>query len=506
MSQTAAVRTPAERRALGAFYTPPALVDALLDRALDPAIAVALAGARPVDALFGLRVLDPACGDGAFLVPASKRLIAAAESLGVRDAARRVIERCIVGVDIDGRAVRACAERLGGLAARAKVDVRAADALSDGPGLFGARRFDAVVGNPPYLNQLEEATASSRATAAAVREWSGGVVKGYADAAAAFWLLSTMLLRDDGRCALVLPRSVLSTRDALGVRERVARECAVDAVWFDDRPVFDASVRVCAPVVRRGTASASTGRCVGIPPTPVTEASAPRGGGWAHLLPESDAPESEPRARGTLGEIVDATADFRDQYYGLRGCIVEDRDARARSWDDLERAFPRLITSGLIDRDWLLWGVRPARVLKRRWDAPRIDRARLERETDLGPWLTSRLVPKILLATQTRVLEPVFDEAGHLAPCVPVITITAKRGSLDPIGDLRRAHRALLSPEATAWAVREHSGAALSPGAIKLSAKQVLAAPLGGDGEPCGSAVRDWFEGRLASRRRGGVR
>src|SRR5690606_14036566 len=56
------------RRSRGVYYTPRALVDALLDHALDPAIDAALRSPEPADALGALRVLDPACGDGAFLV------------------------------------------------------------------------------------------------------------------------------------------------------------------------------------------------------------------------------------------------------------------------------------------------------------------------------------------------------------------------------------------------------------------------------------------------------
>ncbi|MEZ5181429.1 MAG: hypothetical protein R2702_06095 [Acidimicrobiales bacterium] len=57
-----------ERKALGAYYTPPALVAGVVDLALGPVLDRA-ARAGP-DAIFALRIVDPSCGDGRFLVAA----------------------------------------------------------------------------------------------------------------------------------------------------------------------------------------------------------------------------------------------------------------------------------------------------------------------------------------------------------------------------------------------------------------------------------------------------
>lgn len=498
----------ARRRALGAFYTPRALVEGLLDRALTPAIERAMGEGDPRAALLGMRVLDPSCGDGAFLVPAAGRLLRAAERAGMTgdDDARAVIERCVVGFDIDASAAARCAERLRALAPVGRAcspRVRVEDVLRGGPALFGEERFDAVVGNPPYLNQLERGTARSRDLAARVREWSGGLVKGYADAAAAFWLLGATLLRPGGRCALVLPRSILSTRDAAPVRAHLERRCALDSIWFDDRPLFDASVRVCAPLLRLGKPGRGVAREISLDFRPFFAQNAPVRGSWRALIPgAAQTPDCPVRTDRTIGEVALATADFRDQYYGLQTALLDDAQAQGLcAPEDLDRLYPMLVTSGLIDRDALLWGTRPARVLKRRWSAPRVDRAALERDPAMARWLRERLVPKILLATQTRVLEPVLDLRGELLPCVPVITITPRPDDPAPLDTLRAVQRALLSPVATAVAAREFAGAALSPDAIKLSAKQTLTLPLVDDEHPVPPDVQRWFDERLAPRR-----
>src|SRR5262245_26712924 len=65
------------RKTSGAYYTPPVLVECLLDSALGPVLEAALGRPDPEAALRGLRVCDPACGDGQFLVAAARRLAAA---------------------------------------------------------------------------------------------------------------------------------------------------------------------------------------------------------------------------------------------------------------------------------------------------------------------------------------------------------------------------------------------------------------------------------------------
>jgi hypothetical protein len=103
-----------ERKETGSYYTPTSLVECLLDSALDPLLEEACAHGpteERVAALLGLTVCDPACGSGHFLVAAARRIAKriAAEETGdseppdavVRTALRRVVGRCIYGVDVN---------------------------------------------------------------------------------------------------------------------------------------------------------------------------------------------------------------------------------------------------------------------------------------------------------------------------------------------------------------------------------------------------------------------
>lgn len=123
-----------ERRASGAFYTPHQLVEAITSAALAHALGDAplapaivellLRGERPEpevaalvrQRLADLRVLDPACGSGAFLVHALDALASLLARCG--DARRPVVlrrellTRAIFGVDINPTAVWLCELRL----------------------------------------------------------------------------------------------------------------------------------------------------------------------------------------------------------------------------------------------------------------------------------------------------------------------------------------------------------------------------------------------------------
>ena len=109
-----------ERKSTGSYYTNSDLIAELVRSALDPVIADRLSRAGPDPAareraLLSIRVCDPACGSGAFLIAATNRLgrevakVRAGTELPpareVQAARRDVISHCIYGVDLNPMAV-----------------------------------------------------------------------------------------------------------------------------------------------------------------------------------------------------------------------------------------------------------------------------------------------------------------------------------------------------------------------------------------------------------------
>ena len=109
-----------ERKLTGSYYTPSSLVNELIKSALEPVLTEAVAG-RPDDprkAILDLKVLDPACGSGHFLLAAARRMAAeiarieagadTSDESARQHALREVVQHCIHGVDRNPLAVELC--------------------------------------------------------------------------------------------------------------------------------------------------------------------------------------------------------------------------------------------------------------------------------------------------------------------------------------------------------------------------------------------------------------
>ena len=344
----------------------------------------------------------------------------------------------LIAIDIDPLAV-AVTEAAVLLATGTRPQVHVRDALLD-----AWPAADVVVGNPPFLGQLRVDTARTPARAEALG------AAGYVDDAALFLLAAA---RHAPRVALLQPESIVSVAAAAAIRAELGPR--VERIWVPDRPLFDASVRVVGIVLRDGARGVAS---------------------WSSVLADARGiPPVSLVGHGTLGDGAEVTAGFRDEYYGLAELVAEAGPGAAP-----------LITSGLIDPGTCRWGRAPARYGRRTWEAPAVDLAGLS-ASPLAAWGQRQLVPKVLVATQTRVIEAVADELGEWLPCTPVLTVIPR--SLD----LWHVLAALLAPAASAWALRTAGGAALSADAVKLSATQLRALPLpapGADWDAAADAVR----------------
>jgi hypothetical protein len=180
------------RKRQGAFYTPSYLVDYVVARTLGRVLE-----ATSPDEVPRVRVLDPACGSGAFLLGAFRHLLAWHEARagradeGRQEMRQSILENVIFGVDVDGAAVDvaklslllACFDHtpegppttlpptVRAALPRLHQNLRAGHSLIDTdwqktvsqdaqpfhwqrgfPDVFAQGGFDVVMGNPPYLS------------------------------------------------------------------------------------------------------------------------------------------------------------------------------------------------------------------------------------------------------------------------------------------------------------------------------------------------------------------
>lgn len=177
----------AKQKALGAYYTPPNLVDALVKWAVDVGTS---------------RVLDPSYGDGRFLRSAIDRY----RAIGVATPHRRVF-----GAELDDSAVDRA------MALRAKVPKKNlvdGDFFATDLDSWDGKRFDAIVGNPPYVRHHLLSAESKRLAQLHARR-VGVSLSERADAWAYFCAALLDYLEPRGRLALLLPGAVLHAEYAL---------------------------------------------------------------------------------------------------------------------------------------------------------------------------------------------------------------------------------------------------------------------------------------------------
>jgi len=200
-------KDPANRRRTGTFFTPRAIADLAIEEVLTPSLK---RGADPKD----LRIVDPAAGGGAFLLAAARRL-------GGRLAG-------LVGVDRDPGAVAVSYLALVRAFPRGgKPGLHVGDALLDPPkALWKPASFDAVLGNPPFLNVKRGALRPDHDALRARFQ----TARGQYDAWALFLELALDLLKPGGRYALVLPRPFLASESYERIRRTILTRGSLERV------------------------------------------------------------------------------------------------------------------------------------------------------------------------------------------------------------------------------------------------------------------------------------
>jgi hypothetical protein len=401
--------------------------------------------------------------------------LATADRLAAAGAARAEVARGLLfGADIDPLAVavaEAAVALWSGGVAPLREHLVAGDPLQDGRSLWPAappEGFAAVVGNPPFQGQLSRATARSVGEANRLRTRFGAAVGPYVDTAALFLLVGLDLAAPGARIAMVQPQSTAAARDAGAVRAALAERTRLVELWAPPERLFAARVHVCVPVLVVGEGdgrvdwSADVAAARGTPEVPL---GAPRRGGSGHHLRD--------RAR--------VLASFRNHYYGLVPHVAE-ADGCARH---------PLVTSGLVSIGSCGWGHEPVRFAKRWWDRPEVDvDAVRAADRRLDGWLGAVLAPKLVVASQTKVLEAAADERGRWVPSTPTISVMPH----DP-ADLGRLLAAVCSPAASAWVVTRTAGSALSADTVRVSRAVLEALPL-----PVDEAAWDEAVGALVER------
>jgi adenine-specific DNA-methyltransferase len=204
----------------GVVYTKPWVVDLLLD----------LAGYSVNDDLAGSVAVEPAAGNGSFLAPMVRRLVASCRRQGrpltdmatsllayeldpaSAQTARRTVIQTLRELDVSAHQAEALATRW----------VRTGDYLLEAPTLPPA---DVVIGNPPYIRLEEMEDAASRRYRHTYR-----TMVGRADLYVAFFEAALKSLTPQGVCAFICADRWMRNQYGTELRRLVTAGYAVETV------------------------------------------------------------------------------------------------------------------------------------------------------------------------------------------------------------------------------------------------------------------------------------
>lgn len=216
-----------EQKTQGRIYTPAPLVARILD-------AAEYFGGNICDA----RILDPACGDGEFLVEAVRRIVEVTPREELASALTLVH-----GWDLDEAAIEQCRARLDeivepfGVSVDWNVRVRNALDICLRDDLFQQQQefFRFVVGNPPYV-RIQHLSKEDRAR---VQSHFKFCASGSTDLYVAFFELALSLLEPNGTVALITPNTYFHTSTGRDLRRHlVEKRLLRHVVNFGYRQMF----------------------------------------------------------------------------------------------------------------------------------------------------------------------------------------------------------------------------------------------------------------------------
>ncbi|NQV23792.1 MAG: N-6 DNA methylase [Rhodopirellula sp.] len=222
------------------------------------------------DELKTVRVLDPACGSGAFLIEAFDQLHTVYQSSNDRleelrgsrslfDPDRQILQHNLYGVDLNDEAIEICRLSLWiKTAARGKVltsldhTIRVGNSVVTDPGVhpraldwkaafpevFEQGGFDVVVGNPPYIRQEWLAPFKPH--------WKEvfATFDGVADIFTYFFEVGSNLLRDNGRLGFITSGSWVRGNFGAPLRKFLAESVAIESMidFGEYQPFQDAEM------------------------------------------------------------------------------------------------------------------------------------------------------------------------------------------------------------------------------------------------------------------------
>ncbi len=235
-----------KRKEQGIYYTPPFVVDYIVKNALKPV----LDNCHSLADLKKIKVLDPACGSGSFLIKALEAIAEKYREFGSSNEhiKREILLENIFGVDLDKQAIEIARLNLlinsldeKALLPRLDNNIKNGNSLisekfnwqEEFPEIFAQGGFDVIIGNPPYIKEFVNKSAFD--------DLHGSpYYQGKMDIWTMFACISVDLMKDGGVMSFIAPNNWVTNAGASIMRDKFLIEGEIKTFLdFGDYKVFE---------------------------------------------------------------------------------------------------------------------------------------------------------------------------------------------------------------------------------------------------------------------------
>lgn len=397
-----------------------------------------IAYSKYLEILQNVKVIDPACGSGAFIVAAFDFLLAenrrvneilGPNLMGQEDYLKQILQKNIFGVDLNEESVEITklslwlkSATVGQKLTKLDDSIRCGNSLVSDPAIVGSKAFDwddefseimrgggfdVVVGNPPYVDS--ELMVKSNPIERTYISHSYASAQGNWDLFVPFYQKAFDLLKPDGICSMIIPNKVLVANYASKLRSYLSSHGSlIGVVDLSAKGVFDVDVYpVIVTTIKRGNESRIRVQ-KDLGSDPEWKTLDPNNNNWGLLLSANEGLD-----------LLDESIRLDNAFHVYPAATVSEAyQLKEQIGEDPNAVKGLVVNTGTIDPYTYDWGLFPMTYIKGKYLHPV---APSGSSSSKKPWHD---IDKVIIAGMAQTIEAVFSKGDQLFPAKSTVVVT----------------------------------------------------------------------------------